>query len=192
MLLKDFEQELQDIARPGRNDRNACHGQLLSTFEKSGLASEEATQHARHLALAMDLWPQADSKPLYFWIDDRLTYRHPDSGFPYDIGFASFLIARPDGSYLVSIWEFAERNDRINLLLHHQDLPAPFAQHTALGDIVRAEPPSHRLYQDQRFVPFTYKPDTIAPLECFEGKPDFSAQSRYLKKYFRIDPAPGR
>ncbi|MBN8912728.1 MAG: hypothetical protein J0H65_11880 [Rhizobiales bacterium] len=33
---------------------------------------------------------------------------------------------------------------------------------------------------------------TIAPLEAFEGKPDISAQSRYLKKYFKIDPAPGK
>ncbi len=192
MLLKEFEQELQDIARPARNDRDACEGRLLSAFEKSGLAHDEAAQHARHLALAMDLWPHDDGKPLFLWIDDRLTYRSPSDALPYDIGFASFLIAQPDGSYLFSIWEFAERNDRINLLDHHQDLPAPISQQTTLEDILQAKPPSHQLYQDLRFVPFNYKPDTIAPLEAFDAPPDFSAQSRFQKKYFRIDPAPGR
>ena len=41
----------------------------------------------------MDLWPHDDSKPLHLWIDDRLTYRSPSDALPYDIGFASFLIA---------------------------------------------------------------------------------------------------
>lgn len=192
MLLKVFEQKLQDIARPSRNDRNACEQRLLPIFEISGLASEEAAQHARHLALAMDLWPQDDSKPLYLWIDDRLTCRSPSDALPYDLGFASFLIAQPDGSYLFSIWEFAERNDRINLLLHHEDLPASVSQQTTLEDVLQAEPPSHQLYRDLRFVPFKYKPDTIAPLEAFNTPPDFSAQHRFLKKHFSIDPAPGR
>jgi hypothetical protein len=192
MLLKDFEQELQDIARPARNDRDACEERLLATFEKSGLAHDEAAQHARHLALAMDLWPHDDSKPLYLWIDDRLTCRSPSDALPYDIGFASFLIAQPDGSYLFSIWEFAERNDRINLLVHHQDLPAPFSQHAVLEDILRSAPPSHQLYRNLRCVPFKYKPDTSTLLEAFDAPPDFAAQSRFLKKYFRIEPAIGR
>lgn len=192
MLLRIFEQEVQAIAKPPRNDRNACEGQLLTAFEKSGLAHEKAAAQARNLALAMDLWPHDEGKPLYLWIDDRLTCRSPAQGLPYDIGLASFLITQPDRSYLISIWEFAERNGRINLLLHHQDLAAPFSQQTALEEILRADPPSHRLYQDLRFVPFKYKPDTPAILEAFEGPPDFSPQSRYLKKYFIIDPAPGR
>lgn len=80
---------------PGRRATTAtpAKGGLLATFEKSGLAHHEAAQHARHLALAMDLWPHDDSKPLHLWIDDRLTYRSPSDALPYDIGFASFLIA---------------------------------------------------------------------------------------------------
>lgn len=191
MLLSDFQLRLAAIARPPRNARSACEDHLRPLFEAAGLSADDAATTARHLALAIDLWPDTASTPLFMWIDDRSASRLPAGGLPYDLGLASFLIARPDESYLYSIWEFAERNNRINLRLHHCDVPAHYTTASALRPILTSAAPSHALYRDQPAVAFRYKPDTPTLLDAFSGPPDISGQQQFLKKRFRIDPAPG-
>lgn len=191
MLLKDFQTALAEIGRPERNDRQQIEQQLTELFSGLDPTPQQPSDHARLLALALDLYPEQNPLPLYVWADNRVADRIPAHTLPYEIRFMTFLLPDGHNAYRFSIWETAERNNRINPLLHHQDLSAPFTPDTDLETVLSAPPPSHVLYADLRAVPYRYKPETDTFLmDNFE--PDIPAQRRYMTSSFLVDPAPGR
>lgn len=180
MLLKDFQTALAEIGRPDRNDRQQVEQQLTELFTGVNPAPQQPSDLARLLALALDLYPEQHPLPLYVWADNRVADRIPAHTLPDGLS-----------AYRFSIWETAERNNRINPLLHHQDLSAPFTPDTDLETVLSAPPPSHDLYADLRAVPYRYKPETDTFfMDNFE--PDIPAQHRFMTSSFLVDPAPGR
>lgn len=191
MLLKDFQDALAGVHRPARNDRGTCERELAQIFATAGLEQGYAEAQARLLALAMDLFADKAPPPLYCWIDDRSEPRLPDGGLPYEIGLATLLIATSTPTYTFSVWEYAERNARLNALQHHAALPAPFTPQTPLAEVISVPAPSLQLYRELRSIPFLYKPDTDT-LFTSETTTDLPAQQRFLANCFIVDPAPGR
>jgi hypothetical protein len=182
MTLDIFEQALREIPPPGRNDRAACEGALTPLLRSAPLDENSAEMLARLIALGMDLFQETGLRPLFMWIDDRDQSRLPAGALPYHITLASALIVAETGHLAISVWEMAERENHVSLLLSHSDLASPFSGETPLKDVFAAPPPSHTLYQDLRWVPYRYKPETDTFLDADCGPPDIPAQYRFLRR----------
>jgi hypothetical protein len=181
MTLNAYEHALRSIPPPGRNDRQDCEIALLPLLNSAALDPERTALYARHIALGLDLFQDTGLRPLFTWVDDRDQNRLPTGILPYTITLISALHKVEDGPYAISIWEMAERDHRLILLLHHADIESPFSPETSLAEILSAPAPSHILYQEMRFgPPYRYEPETDSFLDAQGGPPDIPAQHRFL------------
>ncbi len=186
--LQEFEHALSNVPPPARNDRLDCENALSALLITSEFDNACAVEHARHIALALDLFMETGITPLYLWIDDRDQGRLPSSTLPYDITLATALHRDSSGLWINSVWELAHRDKRVNLVLHHTDMDSSFCGHTPLFEVFAAAPPSHTLYQDLRWVPYRYRPDIDTFMDADCGPPDYPAQQRFLRKPHSVAP----
>lgn len=182
MTLQTYEQALLETQPPARNDREACEIALTPLLRAAAFDEDRAEMFARHIALGMDLFLETGLRPLYMWVDDRDQSRLPSGTLPYDITLTSALYAAENGTFALSVWEMAERENRVSLLIHHSDMKSPFSGETPLEEVFAAPPPSHTLYQDLRCVPYRYKPETDTFLDADCGPPEIPAQYRFLRR----------
>ena len=182
MTLNAFEHALRSIPPPGRNDRQDCEIALLPLLNSAALDPERTALFARHIALGLDLFQETGLRPLFKWVDDRDQNRLPSGILPYSITLISALHKVEDGPYALSVWEMAQRENRLSLLLHHADIGSPFSPETLLAEIMSAPAPSHVLYQELRFgPPYRYKPETDSFMDAQGGPPEIPAQHRFLR-----------
>jgi hypothetical protein len=189
MTLDTFEQALSKTLLPARNDREECENALKALLLSAQIDETNAALYARHMALGLDLFQGTGLRPLYFWIDDRSQARLPSGALPYDITLASALHRAEGNGYVLAVWEMAERQNRVSLLLPHKSMESPFSGETSLLEVLAAMPPSHRLYQDLRWVPYRYKPETDTFLDADSGPPDIPAQHRFLGRRYTVGMA---
>lgn len=183
MDLREFAHDLRSLEAPARNDRQDCEQSIASILQRAGLAAEEAALQAPHIALGLDLFRDQGLWPLYIWVDDRDQSRMPANTLIYEITLASALLEDQNGSYRIAVWEMAQRDHRLKLLLHHAEMPSPFSGDTPLRKLFTTTPPSHDLYQELRWgVPYRFKPDTDTFMNAHGGPPDISAQYRFLRR----------
>ncbi|OYW55520.1 MAG: hypothetical protein B7Y80_17100 [Hyphomicrobium sp. 32-62-53] len=181
MTLNSYEQTLRTIPRPGRNDRQDCEIALFPLLNSAALDPERIALYARHIALGMDLFQETGLRPLFTWVDERDQSRLPSGILPYTITLMSALHKVEGGPYAISVWEMAQRENRLSLLLHHADIESPFSAATSLAEIFSAPAPSHVLYQELRFgPPYRYKPETNTFMDAQGGPPNIPAQHRFL------------
>ena len=83
----------------------------------------------------------------------------------------------------------AQRDNRVSLLLPHTTMEPPFSGETSLAEVFAAPPPSHGLYQDLRWVPYRYKPETDTFMDADSGPPDIPAQHRFLRRRHTVGMA---